>query len=516
MAVAIVSLEDQERLIFEKSLDCLSLIQKEQGSQEVGCPRVWDGVLCWASTPNGTVAEQSCPDYINGFKVEANASRLCTSAGEWWVHPILNDTWTNLTMCSPDKDMGETYDIPELIAAHMKSLRLMKNIGYGISLASLTVAVFLMLYFKRLHCPRNMIHIHLFISFILRATISFVIENALVHGVGFPSDVRVTEDNTIEFLDTGSHWGCKLLFTIFNYILGANYMWIFAEGIYLHMLITVAMFSEKSGVKKLIIFGWGAPVLFVGPWVIVRATLENVLCWNTHPTAGYFWMIRGPICAAMVINFFIFLNIIRVLFTKLNAFNAPDAKRFRLRKLAKSTLVLIPLFGVHYIVFIGLPAKVDQTIELVKLYYEMFFNSFQGFLVSLLFCFFNGEVQAEFKKKWRRYMLKRQGSGFGRRHTMTSFVSRGSVNNHNNCIDIDTINGNGHCLIDRTDSAEKSEMTKSKTSLEHEQRTGAHITAENRHELYPMISSSNHDGNYETSFSEPMLQANTCHSDHIT
>ena len=51
--------------------------------------------------------------------------------------------------------------------------------------------------------------------------------------------------------------GCKVLFTIFNYILGANYMWIFAEGMYLHMLISVAMFSEKSGVKKLIIFGWG-------------------------------------------------------------------------------------------------------------------------------------------------------------------------------------------------------------------------------------------------------------------
>ncbi|KAH3720388.1 hypothetical protein DPMN_063291 [Dreissena polymorpha] len=47
------------------------------------------------------------------------------------------------------------------------------------------------------------------------------------------------------------------------------------------------------------------------------------------------------------------------------------------RKLAKSTLVLIPLFGVHYIVFIGLPDNVDETTELVKLYYEMFFNSFQ-------------------------------------------------------------------------------------------------------------------------------------------
>jgi hypothetical protein len=44
---------------------------------------------------------------------------------------------------------------------------------------------------------------------------------------------------------------------MFNYILGANYMWIFTEGIYLHMLITVAMFSEKSGIKKLVLFGCG-------------------------------------------------------------------------------------------------------------------------------------------------------------------------------------------------------------------------------------------------------------------
>ena len=45
---------------------------------------MWDGVLCWASTPNGTVAEQSCPDYINGFKVEGMYTMLSASTASLW------------------------------------------------------------------------------------------------------------------------------------------------------------------------------------------------------------------------------------------------------------------------------------------------------------------------------------------------------------------------------------------------------------------------------------------------
>ena len=55
------------------------------------------------------------------------------------------------------------------------------------------------------------------------------------------------------------------------------------------------------------------------------------------------------------------------------------------RKLAKSTLVLIPLFGVHYIVFLGLPRDVDERTELVKLYFEMFFNSIQVCVAKVFF-----------------------------------------------------------------------------------------------------------------------------------
>ena len=45
------------------------------------------------------------------------------------------------------------------------------------------------------------------------------------------------------------------------------------------------------------------------------------------------------------------------------------------------------MFGVHYIVFLGLPDNVSPTAELVKLYYEMFFNSFQ---VSVVVCGLGG------------------------------------------------------------------------------------------------------------------------------
>lgn len=48
------------------------------------------------------------------------------------------------------------------------------------------------------------------------------------------------------------------------------------------------------------------------------------------------------------------------------------------RKLLKSTLVLMPLFGVHYIVFMATPyTEVSGTLWQVQMHYEMLFNSFQ-------------------------------------------------------------------------------------------------------------------------------------------
>lgn len=31
-------------------------------------------------------------------------------------------------------------------------------------------------------------------------------------------------------------------------------------------------------------------------------------CWNTHPTSGYFWILRGPIVISVVVNIIISIN----------------------------------------------------------------------------------------------------------------------------------------------------------------------------------------------------------------
>ncbi|XP_041366702.1 secretin receptor-like [Gigantopelta aegis] len=422
-----ISPEDQQQRIQNASIACYKQMYNEsrQIPNGVHCPMYWDTLVCWPDTPAGTVSVMPCPNYVNMFQMDENASKVCTENGTWFVSPTLNKMWTNYSSC-----MAIFNKVPPLIAANIDRIRLMANIGYGMSLVSLILAIIIMLSFKRLHCARNTIHLNLFVSFILRATFSFLKENILVQGLGFPVDVRQHKGG-VEFIEGTEHWECKLFFALYNYTLAANYMWIFVEALYLHMLILVAMFSEKSGIRWYIIFGWASPITFVVPWAIVRLMLEDKLCWNTHPTQAYFWIMQGPIVLSTLVNFGFFLNVIRILFTKLNAAHSPEAKKFRYRRLAKSILVLIPLFGVHYIVFLGLPDKhVNETAQLVKLYFEMFFNSIQGFFVSLLFCFFNGEVQGEIRKQWYRFRLMRATNFRNSRnlgnHTFSSYVSHES------------------------------------------------------------------------------------------
>uniref|UniRef100_A0A8C2SFJ4 Parathyroid hormone/parathyroid hormone-related peptide receptor n=1 Tax=Capra hircus TaxID=9925 RepID=A0A8C2SFJ4_CAPHI len=387
------------------------------GSRPQGRPCLpeWDHILCWPLGAPGEVVAMPCPDYIYDFNHKGHAYRRCDRNGSWELVPGHNRTWANYSECLKFLT-NETRE------------RVRNGASLGLPAPRARPA--------RLHCTRNYIHMHLFLSFMLRAVSIFVKDAVLYSGTSL-SDLTSIPYHCLPSVPPSSpqmQVGCRVAVTFFLYFLATNYYWILVEGLYLHSLIFMAFFSEKKYLWGFTVFGWGLPAIFVAVWVGVRATLANTGCWDLS-SGNKKWIIQVPILASIVLNFILFINIVRVLATKLRETNAGRCDtRQQYRKLLKSTLVLMPLFGVHYIVFMATPyTEVSGTLWQVQMHYEMLFNSFQGFFVAIIYCFCNGEVQAEIKKSWSRWTLaldfKRKARSGSSSYSYGPMVSHTSVTN---------------------------------------------------------------------------------------
>ncbi|XP_037550316.1 vasoactive intestinal polypeptide receptor 2-like [Nematolebias whitei] len=155
--------------------------------------------------------------------------------------------------------------------------------------------------------------------------------------------------------------GCKTSLVFFNYFIMANFFWLLVEGLYLHTLLLV-IYTNSTRLSIYMFIGWGIPFVFMVAWIISRINLEDT------------------------------------------------------RRLAKSTLLLIPLFGVNYVVFFYLMEPAEKTLKQVKIFFDLGLGSFQGLIVAVLYCFLNSEVQSELRRTWRSLTLKRCDC---RLHTMS-------------------------------------------------------------------------------------------------
>ncbi|KFV20006.1 Parathyroid hormone/parathyroid hormone-related peptide receptor, partial [Tauraco erythrolophus] len=379
------------------SIPCLRTARRVSARwPDTSCLPEWDGIICWPKGSPGQEVPVPCPDYIYDFNHKGHAYRYCSADGTWAVAFSMNKTWANYTECALLFSSESRSQEKEVF----DRLHLMYTVGYSISLASLVVAVCILSYFKRLHCTRNYIHVHLFTSFICRAVSIFVKDTVLYSGMLASETEKMREDDFKAEMgqpDVGTSLtacpqvGCKVVVTLFLYFLATNHYWILVEGLYLHSLIFMAFLSNKNYLWVLIIIGWGLPAVFVSVWASVRASLADTQCWDL--SAGNLkWIYQVPILAAIVVNFFLFLNIVRVLASKLWETNTGKLDP-RQQKLLKSTLVLMPLFGVHYVVFMAMPyTEVSGVLWQIQMHYEMLFNSSQGFFVAFIYCFCNGEV----------------------------------------------------------------------------------------------------------------------------
>ncbi|KAL1006570.1 hypothetical protein UPYG_G00073940 [Umbra pygmaea] len=123
---------------------------------------------------------------------------------------------------------------------------------------------------------------------------------------------------------------------------------------------------------------------------------------------------------SVLLNFILFISIIRILVQKLRCSDVGGNDQSQYGRLAKSTLLLIPLFGINYMVFFYMVETESETLKEYNILFDLGLGSFQGLVVAVLYCFLNTEVQAELKSMWRSVSLKRYMGQDCRLHSMSS------------------------------------------------------------------------------------------------
>ncbi|XP_010640056.1 vasoactive intestinal polypeptide receptor 2 isoform X6 [Fukomys damarensis] len=377
--------------IQEEETKCAELLST-QTEKHKACPGIWDNLTCWQPADLGETVTVPCPVvFSNFYSKSGNISKNCTSDG--W-----SETFPDFIDACGYNDSEDESKITFYIL-----VKAIYTLGYSVSLMSLATGSIILCLFRKLHCTRNYIHLNLFLSFILRA-VSVLVKD----------DILYSSSGTLHCLNLSSSWvSCKLSLVFFQYCIMANFYWLLVEGLYLHTLL-VAIFSPSRCFLTYMLIGWGIPTICIGVWTAARLSLENTGCWDTNNHSVPWWVIRTPILVSILVNFVLFISIVRILLQKLTSPDVGGNDQSQYKRLAKSTLLLIPLFGVHYMVFAAFPIGISSQYQIL---FELCVGSFQGLVVAVLYCFLNSEVQCELKRRWHSLCLTQPGGRNYRLHS---------------------------------------------------------------------------------------------------
>ncbi|XP_068159091.1 PDF receptor isoform X1 [Drosophila tropicalis] len=376
------------------------------------CNWTWDSLLCWPPTPAGMLARMNCPSGYHGVDTRKFANRKCELDGHWGSRPNQTEPnpagWTDYGPCyKPEviqlmQEMG-SKDIDVYIEIAQRT-RTMETFGLCLSLLALILSLVIFHAFRSLRNNRTKIHKNLFIAMVLQVLVRLTLYfDQFRRG----SNNKEAATNTSLAVIENTPYLCEASYVLLEYARTAMFMWMFIEGLYLHNMVTVAVFQGSFPLKFFSLLGWGVPILMTTVWarctMMYMDTTVGECLWNYNLTP-YYWILEGPRLAVILLNFCFLVNIIRVLVMKLRQSQASDIEQTR--KAVRAAIVLLPLLGITNVLQL-MPALKTATNFAVWSYGTHFLTSFQGFFIALIYCFLNGEVRAVLLKSLATQMSVR-------------------------------------------------------------------------------------------------------------
>ncbi|CAF0869843.1 unnamed protein product [Brachionus calyciflorus] len=364
---------DKWRACCDSAEDCCSKVMSQSilNFTTPKCNSIWDGWSCHPDTKSGDISKVKCPLYVaedTCTTVFEYAYFQCESDGQWYRNEY--GEWTNYTGC-----MQSFLDIKErLINVNI--------ISHTFSLIFLIIGLGIFFHYKQLRVHRILLHKNFFVSLISHSLIQIIWESIIM---------RKNLHSAEKYIET-NHPGCILINLLLQYTRSTNYFWMFSESLYLYKLL-ISVFKEESNLYVYYFIGWGIPFIICSTYATFTYIFNNNSCWTNNDVLVY--ILNVPNIFTILLNFGFLISIIRVLYKKLTASNTTEPHQYR--KAVRATLILVPLFGLHlilspYVMCESAPGS--QVHNLINRLVE----SLQGFVVALIYCFFNGEVVSLLKK----------------------------------------------------------------------------------------------------------------------
>ena len=211
---------------------------------------------------------------------------------------------------------------------------------------------------------------------------------------------------------------CRLLHTINTYLMLSTYCWMLCEAVFLIMILVKTLLEEESLLMQLSLFGWGAPILILIPYVTYRLEHEDedTNCWMQNGDSDIFLYV--PVLVIIILNLILLGIVLKIIKTSTTfqqlhrqrgsaisdtrSQSGLEAPRLAAaRQSSRAVLMLTPVFGLHFLLLPVIPGP-DSAWEKVHAIISALSTSSQGLVVSLILCFANKEVVAKVKGYLRR------------------------------------------------------------------------------------------------------------------